>query len=112
MEVMSRHREGVTILEPRGKITIGVGDIALRNAIHEALDAGATKILIDMKGVGRIDSSGIAEMVAAHGTVTNRGGELKLTSLPKKVKRLLDVTQIVGILSVFDNEDEAVASFG
>lgn len=111
MNVPSRHREGITILEPKGKITIGEGDVALRNAIHEALDAGATKLLLNMAGVTRLDSSGIAELVQAHSTAASRGASLKLTSLTKKVKDVLDITQIVGLFEAFDDEDAAVASF-
>lgn len=111
MNVPSRHREGITILEPKGKITIGEGDVALRNAIHEALDAGARKLLLNMRGTTRLDSSGIAELVQAHSTVKSRGATLKLSSLPKKVRDVLDITQIVGIFEIFDDEDSAVASF-
>ena len=111
MKVASRHREGVTILEPKGKITIGLGDIALRDAIMEALDAGALKILLDLNEVSTIDSSGVGEMVSAYTTVTNRGGKLKLLNLPPKVQDILQITQLITVFEVFDDEDEAVASF-
>ena len=78
MKIPARHNKGVTILEPKGKITIGVGDVALREAVHEAVDAGAQNILINLGEVTTIDSSGIGELVAAYTTVTNRGGNLKL----------------------------------
>ena len=111
MKIPARHRQGITILEPKGKITIGVGDVALREAVHEALEAGSTKILINLKDVSTIDSSGIGELVSAYTSVTNRGGALRLLHLPAKVQDILQITQLVTVFEVLDDEEEAVASF-
>ena len=110
-EISAQHHQGVTVLNPRGKITIGVGDVALREAVHEALEAGATRILINLAGVGTIDSSGIGEMVSAYTTVTNRGGSLKLCELSDKVMDVLQVTQLITVFDVFETEQEAIDSF-
>lgn len=111
MKVNVRQREGVTILDLKGKITIGVGDVALRESIQQALAAGATKILVNLDDVSTIDSSGVGELVSAYTTVTNRGGKLKLLHLPPKVADILQITQLITVFEVFDDEDEAVASF-
>ena len=111
MRVNVRQREGVTILDLKGKITIGVGDVALRDAIHQALDAGATKILVNLQDVSTIDSSGVGELVSAYTTATNRGGRLKLLNLPPKVADILQITQLITVFDVFDDEDEALRSF-
>lgn len=103
--------QGVTIISPKGKISIGVGDVALREAVHEALAAGALKILINLAGVTTIDSSGIGELVSAYTTVSNRGGVLKLFSLPPKVNDILQITQLISVFDVYENEQEALASF-
>ena len=111
MKIDARHNQGVTILEPKGKITIGAGDVALREAVHEALGAGAKNILVNLGGVTTIDSSGIGELVSAYTTVSNRGGKLKLHNLPPKVSDILQITQLISVFDVFDDEDEAVGSF-
>ncbi len=111
MKIEVRHREGVSILEPHGKITIGLGDVALREAVLESLTAGALNVLLDFQYVSTIDSSGVGEMVSAYTTVTNRGGQLKLVNLPPKVTDILQITQLITVFEVYDNEDEAVASF-
>ncbi len=111
MKISARHNQGVTILEPKGKITIGVGDVALRQSVIDALDAGSKSLLIDLAEVTTIDSSGIGELVSAYTTVTNRGGKLRLLNLPPKVQDILQITQLVTVFDVFDNEDDAVASF-
>jgi len=111
MKINSRNRDGVTILEPRGKITIGVGDVALRQAVQEQLDGGAKNLLIDMSGVTTMDSSGVGELVSTYTTVTNRGGKLKLLHLPPKVNDVLQITQLITVFETFEDEDEALGTY-
>jgi anti-sigma B factor antagonist len=111
MKIGVRQREGVTILDLKGKITIGAGDVALREAVQEALKASAKSMLINLAGVSTIDSSGVGELVSAYTTVTNRGGKLKLLNLPPKVADILQITQLITVFEVFDDENEAIASF-
>ncbi len=111
MKIAVREVQGVTIIAPSGKITIGVGDVALREAVREALDRGARQMLIDLAGVTTIDSSGIGELVSAYTTVTHRGGKLKLFNMPPKVNDILQITQLITVFDVFADEHEAVQSF-
>ena len=111
MKIDIRQKQSVTILVPKGKITIGSGDVALRDSVLAALDSGALKILINLDGVSTIDSSGIGELVAAYTTVTNRGGQLKLSNLSAKVSDILQITQLVAVFQVEDSEEEALRSF-
>lgn len=111
MKIKIRQKQGITILQPKGKITIGSGDIALRDSVIEALESGARDLLINLTDVSTIDSSGIGELVAAYTTVTNRGGKLKLVGLPPKVSDILQITQLVTVFEVMDTEDEALATF-
>lgn len=111
MKIDVRHKGGVAILQPQGKITIGEGDIVLRDAVVEALEAGSVNIILDLSDVKTIDSSGIGEMVSAYTTVSNRGGGLVLLDLPPKVADILQITQLITVFNVFDDEDEAIESF-
>jgi anti-sigma B factor antagonist len=111
MKVTTRQKGSVTILDLKGKITIGVGDIALRNAVQDAMGSGAKNILVNMAEVTTIDSSGVGELVSAYTTATNRGAKVKLANLPAKVQDILHITQLITVFDVFDSEDEAVASF-
>lgn len=111
MKVSTRERDGVTIIQPEGKITIGAGDVALKKAIVDALEEGHTKLLLDMSKVTTLDSSGIGELVGAYTTVTNRGGAMRLLNLPPKIAGLLAVTQLITVFEVYDDEEAAVGSF-
>jgi anti-sigma B factor antagonist len=111
MKCSQREVGGVTILEPKGKITIGAGDVALRAVLEETISGDKSKILLDLKGVKKMDSSGLGELIAAHNSVTEAGGAIKLMNLPPKLHGVLGITQIVSVFDVFDDEREALASF-
>ena len=111
MKFNTRQNGDVTILDLSGRITIGSGEEALRNAMQEILNGGAKKVVINMAGVTMIDSSGIGELVSAYTTATDRGAKLKLANLPAKVSDILTITQLITVFDVFDSEAEAVQSF-
>jgi anti-sigma B factor antagonist len=111
MNISQRQVGDVTIIDVSGKITIGVGDVQVRDAVHMALGSGARNLLLNLKNVTTIDSAGVGELVSAYTTVTNRGGRLKLVNLPSKVNDILQITQLITVFEVYDTEDEAVASF-
>jgi anti-sigma B factor antagonist len=111
MKANSRTVDDVEIISLQGKITIGAGDTQLREVITNAVNAGKNKILLDLSGVTTIDSSGIGELVGSYTTATNRGGKLKLLHLPAKLNELLHVTQLITVFEVYENEQEAIASF-
>jgi len=112
MKSQVRDRGDVRIVELSGKITIGSGDVKIRELIDESLAAGKKNIVLDLAGVSTIDSSGIGEMVACYTTVTKKGGHLKLLRLSPKINDILQVTQLITVFEVFDDEAEAVRSFG
>lgn len=111
MDVNKRQVGDVTILDLKGKITIGTGDVQLRNAVQEVLNGGTRKVLLNMAGVTTIDSSGIGELVSAYTSVSSRGGKLKLVNLPAKVTDILMITQLITVFEVYDNEAESLSSF-
>lgn len=101
----------VRIIRLAGKITIGAGDVKMRELVDAALEDGKKKILLDLEDVSTIDSSGIGEMVSCYTTVAKHGGQLKLLRLSPKINDILQVTQLITVFDVFDDQQEALASF-
>ena len=99
------------VIELSGKITIGAGDVKIRELIGQSLEDDKKNVILDLGGVTAIDSSGIGEMVACYTTVTKRGGQLKLMHLSPKINDILQVTQLITVFEVFDDEREALGSF-
>ena len=111
MKIDARTIGDISILDCSGKITLGEGTMAIRNTVREVLKNGGKKIVLNLADVNYIDSSGIGELVSTYTTVTNQGGQLKLLSLTKKIQELLQITKLLTVFQVFDDEQKAVSSF-
>jgi len=111
MKSQIRDVGGVRVMDLDGKITIGSGDVQLRQLVDESLNAGKSNILLNLKGVSHIDSSGIGEMVGCFTTLARKGGKMKLLNLTQKINDILQVTQLITVFDVFENEQDALASF-
>jgi anti-sigma B factor antagonist len=107
----SRQVGDVTVVDATGRITLGEGASIFRDVIRDLAAKGNKKILVNLADVSYIDSSGIGEMVSSFTTVTNHGGQLKLLSLTKRVKDLLQITKLYTVFEVFEDEASAVRSF-
>ena len=110
LNIQEREKGDVTILDMSGKVTIGEGSVALRSAIRGLLEKGRKKILLNLSGVGYIDSSGIGELVASFTAINKEGGQLKLLNLTQKLQDLLAITKLPTVFDVY--EDEATALEG
>ncbi|MEM6454898.1 MAG: STAS domain-containing protein [Acidobacteriota bacterium] len=111
MKITKRTEEDVHIFRLAGKLTIGEGDVVLRDVIKDALDRGATKLLIDLQGVRTMDSSGLGELIRCKATASSHEATVKLLHVENKVQAVLEMTRLIGVFDTFDDEIEAVASF-
>jgi anti-sigma B factor antagonist len=111
MKIATRTIGDVRVLDCSGKITLGEGTMAVRNAVRDILKDNGKKIILNLGDVNYIDSSGIGELVSTYTTVTNHGGSLKLLNLTKKIQELLAITKLLTVFQVFENEQAALASF-
>ncbi len=111
MKIVERQVGDVIILDLHGKIMIGEGDDALRDAVAKLVDGGKAKILLNLAEVPYVDSAGLGEIVRCYTTVSRNNGRLKLLNLTKKIKDLLAITKLLTVFETFESEDEAVRSF-
>ncbi|HEX8368222.1 MAG TPA: STAS domain-containing protein [Pyrinomonadaceae bacterium] len=111
LNISERQAGDVTILDLNGKVTIGEGSVALRTTIRRLLGEDKKKILLNLGGVGYIDSSGIGELVSSFTAVNKEDGSLKLLNLTQKIQDLLAITKLLTVFDVFENEGEALSSF-
>jgi anti-sigma B factor antagonist len=110
MRITQEIRSNVIILHMKGMLRMGIGDVALRNAVADCLPLPEQTVVLDMKDVTTIDSSGLGELVSAYTTCTNRGKKLLLVAIPAKVAGILQITQLISVFEVFANEEEALRS--
>lgn len=111
MKIYQRIEGQVHVLEIEGRITIGEGDVVMREAIMGLLNAGQKNILLNMGRVSYMDSSGVGELLSCFTQVTEAGGHFKLLNISKKIQNLLHIAQILSVFEYFNEEDKALASF-
>lgn len=111
VKLSSRQVGDVTVIDAAGRITLGEGASAFRDAIRDLAAKGNKKLLLNLGEVSYIDSSGIGEMVSGFTSVTNNGGQLKLLGLSKRIKDLLQITKLYTVFDVYDDEAQAIRSF-
>ena len=106
-----RHVGDVAVVDLDGRITLGESTGILRDTLRSLLAQGNKSIVLNMAGVGYVDSAGLGELVGVYTTAKNQGGSVKLLHLQKKLNDLLQVTKLHTIFEAFDNEHQAIASF-
>src|SRR5262249_44025745 len=102
----------VASLDMRGKFIKGQGGFQLQMLVDKVVQAGTSKILLNLTEVPIIDSMGIGEIVRAFKRVQEAGGTLKLVGVTDRVYGALKITQLLDLIESFTTEEEAVASFG
>ena len=101
-----------TILDMSGRLSLGEALAELRDSIREALASDQKNILLNLAEVSHIDSSGLGQLIGSYATVTERGGQLKLLNLQKRVNDLMQVTKLLTVFETYTNEEAALRSFG
>ena len=105
-------KEGeVLVIRLSGRMSVGEGDAQAGAAIRSAAVAGERKILVDMKDVPVLDSSGVGELMSAYASASRRGSTVKLLKLSPRVGEVLKNTRLVGVFDIFDDWVEAIESF-
>ena len=110
LEIASREKEGVKILDLSGKLTVG-GASDLREKVSAETAAGSLKQLLNLKDVEYIDSTGLGTMVICHMAVQKAGGTLKLVNLNRRNLELVLLTKLTTVFQIFNEEQEAINSF-
>ena len=111
MLIEERAAGDVTILDLKGRMTLGEGDEILKDKVNSLAMQGRRRIVLNLAAVPYIDSAGLGEIVRTYTTMSRQGGSLKLLSLTKRITDLLSVTKLLTVFETYDNEADAVRSF-
>jgi anti-sigma B factor antagonist len=110
LEIQAREREGIAILDLNGRLAVG-GASLLREKVNEEMAKGHNRVILDMKEVDYIDSTGLGTMVICYTSLQKAGGGLKLSRLNRRNVELLLLTKLSTVFEIFGEEQEAVNSF-
>jgi len=108
MHVDIRQNADVIIVDLQGRMVAGVGERMLRDVMNQLVAEGWKKILLNLSGVSWIDSAGIGELVASMKMAGRFGVAVKLLRIGDRVKHVLSISQILPLLDVYEDEEEAL----
>ena len=101
----------VVIIDLKGRVTHGSGDLEMRETIQQLLDEGKRKFVINLEKVTFMDSAGIGELVACHKRAVEKGAMIKILKPNEKLLDLFTITKLIEIFDIYENEKEALKSF-
>ncbi|MBZ5719928.1 MAG: STAS domain-containing protein [Acidobacteriia bacterium] len=110
LKISTRILDGVLIVDCSGRLVLGEESAILRDTVKKLI-ADNKQIVLNLGGVNYIDSGGLGTLVALYTTAQNAGGAIKLAKLTQRIGDLLQVTKLITVFEVFDNEEQAVQSF-
>jgi anti-sigma B factor antagonist len=110
LKIQTKTTQGITVVECAGRIVFGEESAALRADLKRIL-ANSKKVVLDLENVSYIDSGGLGMLVGVYSSARAAGADIKLSGLGQRVRDVLQITKLVTVFEVYDNEQQAVAAF-
>jgi anti-sigma B factor antagonist len=111
MEIQRREREGITILDLKGRLAVGESCTLLRESVNEQIAQSHKQVILNLQHIDYIDSTGLGSMVICYTSLQKLGGGLKLVNLNRRNLELMLLTKLSTIFQIFPEEQEAVNAF-
>jgi anti-sigma B factor antagonist len=109
--LVEKEIDGITLLDLRGRITLGAETEALRTKLRSLRQEGRHRIILDLGQIAYIDSVGLSTLITGYTSARNAGGNVKLLHLPPGVHQLLQITRLSTVFEIYDDRKTAVDSF-
>jgi anti-sigma B factor antagonist len=111
LDIQQKDREGITILDLKGRITVGPEASALRDKVGALNATPGLKLILNLAGVDYIDSTGLGALVMCATTLRKNNGTIKLLNVTRRNIELLVMTKLATVFEIFTDEQDAVNSF-
>jgi anti-sigma B factor antagonist len=111
MKMTQEIKGDVVILRLSGQLMGGPDADAVRDTVFSIINQGFKKILVDLKDVSWVNSTGLGILISSHITVANSGGRLRLMRVSKRIDSIFMVTRLNTVFTVFEDEPEALLAF-
>ncbi len=109
---LSTHEDGrVTIVTVSGDLVIGEPETTFKKKVSRLIEDGQVNLVVDLTGVGFLDSSGLGSLVRAMTMSQKEGGQTKLAGVGPQVRKLLEMTKLDSVFEIYDDRESAVSSF-
>lgn len=102
---------GAAVVEPKGALVGGDVLDDLKQTAADLLGQGTRRLVVDMKGIDLVNSTGLGALIGLHSSYREQGGEVILCGLDKKIRNLFVLTRLSEVFPVEDTQAEALAVF-
>jgi anti-sigma B factor antagonist len=110
-DIQRRKKGDVVILDLVGDLTLGEPEQLFRDVFAECVSRKQSHLIVNLESVDFMDSSGVGALVKSYTTLTRLGGRMKLLKPGKMIRQTLRITGLLGVLEIWEDELEALASF-
>src|SRR5213596_3942617 len=110
MDIEVTQSSEVTVVAPKGDLDMAAAD-QVKRTLTGLIGQGQSRLVMDLGGVGYIDSSGMGVLVASMKQARAAGGDVRLCGLQKEVLSILVVTHLTKVLAVYASRQEAISSW-
>jgi len=111
LKITRKEQDGILVLELKGRLTFGQGDMLLNDEIQHALLWRTSRMVIDLAGVEKMDSAGLGTLLYARAELQKAGGELALSNLKRTQMQALLVARLETVFNVYGTDLDAINSF-
>jgi anti-sigma B factor antagonist len=111
MELREETFGNVKVFHLGGKIMGGPETQEMCDHLRALIAAGTQSLVMNFQDVQWINSTGIGAIISCLTTLRNRGGDVIFANLHGATQRYFEITKLEKVVKIFDNIDEAVASF-
>ena len=111
MKFKARKVQDVIVFDLKGGLEGGPDSYQIKDAVHEKLEEGERKFLLNMDKVTFVNSTGIGIVAAVFTSIKNAGGEMKISNTNEKVSRVMMITKLLTVFDSYYKEEEALQAF-
>lgn len=111
MKLKSKVLDDVMVIEISGELLGGHETDAFHKLLYQAVSDDLVKIVVDLKNVTWMNSSGLGMLVSGLTTMRSSDGDLKLANVSERVRRPLQITRLENVFEIYQSVEEAIKSF-
>ncbi len=111
MKFKTKEIKGITVVELEGNVMGGPDASDLNDFLHKLITEKKSRVVVDLKAVSFINSSGLGMLIGGLTTMRHSGGELKLACASKKIENLLEMTKLLKVFDLHKNVNNAIVAF-
>ena len=109
MNLEHRTHESVDIVKLPARLMMADSSEA-RSRLKRIIKQGSARLILDLSDMEFIDSSGLAALVNSMQTARKKNGDVCLMRMNETVRTLFELTQLLNVFEVFDDEATAIAA--